>query len=172
MDAFLFSTGPRDLRGIFFRSSNFRDKFMPKWVPVNNKKAYFNYEILDSYQAGIMLNGPEVKAVRAHAFSFNDAYCVIDGSSVVLKKFHIAVKDGTENDFLRDRKLLLNKKEIKKLERGIKEQGLTIVPVSLYFTETNLIKVGVALARGKKNYDKRYKEKYSIVKKEIENNSI
>lgn len=122
---------------------------------MQNKKSKFNYELLDSYIAGIVLNGPEVKAIRDDKMAFNDAYCVIENGEIFLKKFHISLKDMDESHTLRDRKLLLNKKEIRKIERAIKEKGLTIVPTSIFFADKGLIKVGLSTARGKKLYDKR-----------------
>jgi SsrA-binding protein len=130
---------------------------------MDNKKARFNYELLDSYTAGIQLTGPEVKAIREGKVSFNDSYCMIENGEVFLKKLHISVKDGDEKAVLRDRKLLLNKSEIKKLEKGIKEKGLTIVPTAVFVNKTGLIKANIALAKGKKNYDKRE----SIKKKDL-----
>lgn len=132
-----------------------------------NKKASFNYELLDSYKAGIQLTGPEVKAIRDNKVAFNDAYCLIENGEVFLKKLHISVKDGDEKATLRDRKLLLNRKEINKLERATKEKGLTIVPTSIYVNNTGLIKVDIALAKGKKNYDKRE----SIKKRDLSRNN-
>lgn len=120
-----------------------------------NKKAKFNYELLDTYTAGMMLNGPEVKAIRDNKMSFNDAFCSIENNEIFLNKFHISVENGGENDFLRKRKLLLNRKEINKIQRAMKEKGLTVVPISIFFTKTSLIKMDIALARGKKQFDKR-----------------
>ena len=129
---------------------------------LSNKKVYYNYEILDTYTAGFMLTGPEVKAVCDNGASFGDAYCVIEDGCLILKKFHISVKDDL--DTLRDRRLLLNKKELRKLDKVLKEKGLTIVPISVFTTKTGLIKASVALAKGKRNYDKRE----SIKKKDLE----
>ena len=99
---------------------------------MNNKKCKFEYELLDSYIAGIQLNGPEVKAIRDNKISFNDSFCSIENNEIYLNKFHISIKDGGENDFLRKRKLLLNKKEIIKIGKDIKEKGLTVVPSSIF----------------------------------------
>ena len=134
---------------------------------MENKKARFNYEFLDTYTAGIVLNGQEVKAVRDGKVAFNDSYCVIEAGEMFLKKLHISAKEATDHEVIRDRKLLLNRKEINKLERGMKEKGLTIVPTAMYVNKTGLIKVGIALAKGKKNYDKRE----SIKKREQQRNN-
>lgn len=122
---------------------------------MQNKKAFFDYEILEQFVAGIALTGPEVNAIRDNKMSFGDAFCVITNGEVFLKKMHISVKEGGDNEFVRDRKLLLHKKEINKISKALKEKGLTMVPTSMFVNETNLIKVGVGLAKGKKNYDKR-----------------
>jgi SsrA-binding protein len=134
---------------------------------MENKKARFNYELLNTYTAGIMLTGPEVKAIRDNRVSFNDAYCIITNGEVIVKKLHISVKEGGENEFLRDRKILLRKKEISELNKALVERGLTIIPISIFVTKTGLIKLGVAVARGKKLYDKRE----TIKKRDLERNS-
>ena len=99
--------------------------------------------------------------------SFADSFCTIENGEIWLNKFHISVANGGDNDFLRKRKLLLNKKEIKKIERAIKEKGLTVVPTSIFFTSTSLIKMDIALARGKKQYDKRE----TIKKRDLDRNN-
>ena len=134
---------------------------------MQNKKAKYEYEFLDTFEAGVMLTGPEVKAVRDNRMAFNDAYCAFKDDELFLLKFHISVKDGGDNEFLRDRKLLLTRKELGKLQREVKENGLTIVPTGIFFTKTGLVKLGIALARGKKVYDKRE----SIKKRDLARNS-
>lgn len=134
-----------------------------------NKKCRYNYSLLESFTAGIILNGPEVKALREDKVSFGDSFCHITNGEMFLRKLHISVKDGSEGECMRDRKLLLNKKEISKIGRALKEKGLTIVPVSIFFNKTGLVKVEIFLAKGKKQYDKRSKEKYSSVKLALEN---
>ncbi len=133
---------------------------------MQNKKARFNYELLDTYTAGLILIGKEVKAIRENKMSFGDAYCSIESGEAFLNKFHISVKDGNDNDFFRKRKLLLNRKEINKIEKSIKEKGLTVIPISIFITKTGLIKMDVALAKGKKQYDKRE----TIKKRDLERN--
>ena len=132
-----------------------------------NKKARYNYELLDGYVCGIILNGREVKSIRENRMAFNDSYCVIQDNEVFLKKFHISI-DAPEQECLRDRKLLLNKKEIKKIQRAIKEKGLTIVPTSIFFTDTQLIKIGISTAKGKKSFDKRASLKEKDLKRQSE----
>lgn len=129
-----------------------------------NRKASFNYIFLKEYTAGIVLNGPEVKAIRANQCSFVDSYCTIIDGEVFLKKMHINV--DKEDDRTRDRKLLLNKKEIRKIAADIKEKGVSLIPVRLYFNKTQLIKVDIALAKGKKLYDKRQSIKERDLKKQ------
>lgn len=130
-----------------------------------NKKAKYNYELLDSYTCGIILTSLEVKAIRENKMAFNDAYCIIENNEVFLKKFHISI-DASEQDCLRDRKLLLNKKEILKIKKVMKEKGFTIVPTSIYFNETQLIKLAISTARGKNTYDKRSSLKEKDLKRQ------
>lgn len=118
---------------------------------MTNKKAYFNYTILDEYTAGIVLNGPEVKAIRDSKLSFNDSYCLINNGEIFVRSMHISI-DGEP---VRDRKLLLHKKEIERINKVVKEKGLTVVPLAVFVNETGLIKVKIGVAKGKKNYDKR-----------------
>jgi SsrA-binding protein len=123
-----------------------------------NRSAYFEYFIDDKFIAGIMLTGTEVKSLRAGKASFNDSYCLIHQDELWLKSLHIAeYSHGTVNnhDPVRDRKLLLNKKEIKKLQAKMKEKGYTIVPLRIFFNDKNLAKLEIGLAKGKKLYDKR-----------------
>lgn len=125
---------------------------------IKNRSAYFEYYIDDKYTAGIMLKGTEVKSLREGKASFNDSYCIIHGNELYLRSFHISeYSHGTVNnhDPVRERKLLLNRREIKKLESKIKEKGYTVVPLRLFFNEKNLAKLEIGLARGKKLHDKR-----------------
>ncbi|MGE5520551.1 MAG: SsrA-binding protein SmpB [Candidatus Dadabacteria bacterium] len=125
---------------------------------IKNRAAYFEYFIDDKYTAGISLTGTEVKSLRAGKASFNDSYCIIDHGEVFIKSLHISeYLHGTVNNHnpIRDRKLLLNRREIKKLEGKIKEKGFTIIPLRLFFNENNLIKVEIGLGKGKKLHDKR-----------------
>lgn len=124
-----------------------------------NRKARFNYILTDEYVAGIVLTGCEIKSIRDGGCSINESYCTIsDGGEVFVKNMHIAPygKSGHENtDPLRDRKLLLNKKEIKKLKKGVSENGMTIVPTLLFINENGIAKIKISLAKGKHNYDKK-----------------
>ena len=125
---------------------------------IKNRNAYYEYFIIDKYTAGIVLTGTEVKSLRTGKASFNDSYCIFQKGELWIKSFHIAeYTHGTFNnhDPLRERKLLLSKRELKRLENKLKEQGYTIVPLRLFFNEKNIAKVEIGLAKGKKLHDKR-----------------
>lgn len=127
-------------------------------MAIKNRSAFFEYYIEDKYTAGLVLTGTEVKSIREGKASFNDSYCYFHKGELWIKSLHISeYSHGTYNnhDPLRERKLLLNKKEIKKLEGKIKEKGFTIVPLALFFTEKGLVKLEVGLGKGKKTHDKR-----------------
>jgi SsrA-binding protein len=126
-------------------------------IIASNRKARYEYEILDTFEAGIALLGPEVKALRAGKASLGDAYADIRRGQVYLINAHIGAYEqaGRANaPPLRDRKLLLHRKEISRLEGRVAERGLTLVPLRLYFLNGRA-KVELALARGKRRYDKR-----------------
>jgi SsrA-binding protein len=127
-------------------------------MEIKNRSAYFEYFIDDKLIAGIMLLGTEVKSLREGKANFNDSYCLFQGSELWIKSFHIAqYSHGTVNnhDPVRDRKLLLSKRELKKMQAKMKEKGYTIVPLRLYFNDNNLAKLEIGLAKGKKLHDKR-----------------
>jgi len=122
-----------------------------------NRKAWHNYEIIDKYEAGIELIGSEVKSVRASKISFKDSFAALKNGQVILYNFHISPYDKTSHfghDPERPRRLLLHKKEIRKLKAKTEEQGLTLVPLRMYFSG-RYAKIEIALARGKRKYDKR-----------------
>ncbi len=127
-------------------------------INIRNKKASFEYELLDKLVSGMQLVGTEIKSIRNGKVSLNDSYCQFYGGELYAKNIHISEYElGTvyNHPAKRDRKLLLNKKELQKLERKTKESGLTIVPVRLFINDRGLAKLEIALARGKKIYDKR-----------------
>jgi len=127
-------------------------------VVIKNKRATFDYEILERYVAGIQLFGTEIKSIRDGKASLVDTFCVFIKDELWVKNMHIAAYFfGTYNnhEVRRDRKLLLTKRELRKLIRGTKETGFTIVPLKLFINEKGLAKLEIGLARGKKNYDKR-----------------
>lgn len=139
-------------------------------MEIKNRSAYFEYFIDNKYDAGMVLLGTEVKSLRAGRASFNDSYCLIHKGEIWLKSFHIAeYSHGTVNnhDPLRDRKLLLQKREIKKIEAKLKEKGYTLIPLRIFFNEKNLFKIEIGLAKGKKLHDKRESIKKRETDREI-----
>ena len=125
---------------------------------MNNRQAYFNYYIEEKYVAGVVLLGTEVKSIREGKVSFNDAFCLFEGNELWVRGLYIAeYKLGTTNNHIavHDRKLLLNKRELKKLAARMKERGFTIVPLKVFLNEKNLVKIEIGVGRGKKNHDKR-----------------
>lgn len=125
---------------------------------IRNRSAYFEYHIEDKYEAGLVLTGTEVKSIRAGKASFNDSYCYFHKGELWVKSLHISeYSHGTYNnhDPLRERKLLLTKRELKKLENKIKEKGYTIVPLALFFNSKGFAKMEIGLGKGKKLHDKR-----------------
>jgi SsrA-binding protein len=139
-------------------------------MEIKNRSAFHEYFIDNTYVAGIVLRGTEVKSLRAGKTSFNDSYCIIHKGEVWLKSLHIAeYSHGTVNnhDPLRDRKLLLEKREIRKIDAKLKEKGYTVVPLRIFFNEKNLIKIEIGLGRGKKLHDKRETIKNRDVEREM-----
>ncbi len=137
---------------------------------MNNRQAYFNYAIEDKFTAGIMLLGTEVKSMREGKVSFNDSFCYFDNNELWIRSLFIAeYSHGTANNHIavHDRKLLLTKRELRKLTTRMKEQGYTIVPLRIFFNEKNLAKVEIGLGRGKKLHDKRETLKKRDTEKEI-----
>ena len=137
---------------------------------IKNRSAYFEYFIDNKYDAGIVLTGTEVKSLREGKASFNDSYCLVNKGEVWIKNLHIAeYSHGTANnhDPLRERKLLLKKREILKIESKLKEKGYTIIPLRIFFSEKNLAKVEIGLAKGKKLHDKRESIKQREVEREM-----
>ncbi len=124
-----------------------------------NKKAYHDYEILEKFEAGMVLQGSEVKALRAKRANLNDAFCRFIKGELHLMNAHIAELETTNRAFSRDtrspRKLLLHKKELDKLYEKVQKDGLTIIPLMIYFNERNFAKLSIAVAKGKQLHDKR-----------------
>lgn len=137
---------------------------------LKNRQATFEYFIDSRYEAGMVLLGTEVKSLREGKASFNDSYCLIHKGEAWLKSLHIAeYSHGTVNnhDPLRDRKLLLKKREIKKIEAGLKEKGFTLIPLRIFFSEKNIAKIEIGLAKGKKMHDKRESIRQKDVEREM-----
>jgi SsrA-binding protein len=139
-------------------------------LEIKNRSAYHEYFFDNKYVAGIILTGTEVKSLRAGKASFNDSYCIIHKGEIWIKSLHIAeYSHGTVNnhDPVRDRKLLLQKREINKIEAKLKEKGYTLIPLLIFFNEKNLIKVEIGLGKGKKLHDKRETIKKRDVEREM-----
>lgn len=140
-------------------------------ILIRNKRATFDYEIQERYIAGIQLFGTEIKSIRDGKAGLTDTYCTFIKDELWVRNMHIATYFfGTYNnhDVRRDRKLLLNKKELRKLARATRETGLTIVATKLFINAKGLAKLEIALARGKKNYDKRQSLKEKDAKRDLE----
>jgi SsrA-binding protein len=132
----------------------------PNQVNIRNKKAKFEYELIDKYDAGIQLTGAEIKSIRSGNASIKEAYCFLKKGELWIKNMHISpYEPASYNNPIsptRDRKLLLQKRELEKLEGAMKNKGLTIVPLKVFIAKSGYAKVSIALARGKKQYDKRH----------------
>lgn len=139
-----------------------------------NKRAYFEYQILEKLIAGIQLQGSEVKSIKASKVSIAEAYCYIKDGEMFIKGMHVTEhkEGGIHNNHIpvRDRKLLLKKKEILGLAEKMSQKGLTIVPLEIIVTNTGFIKLEVGLAKGKNLYDKRTSIKEKDLKRELERN--
>jgi len=135
---------------------------------LKNKKAYFNYEVIDTYNCGICLFGTEVKSIRNGDINFTDSYCLFVDNELFLKNFNISeYKFGNMNNHeaKRDRKLLLTKRELKKLKDKIQIKGNTIIPLRIYINDKGLVKLEIGLCKGKHMYDKRESIKIKDLKR-------
>ncbi len=141
---------------------------------IKNKKAYFEYQILEKHFAGIQLKGSEVKSIRAAKTSISEAYCFIANDELFIKGMHVTEhKEGGQHNNhepVRDRKLLMKKKEIIKLRENITQKGLTLIPLEIILSDTGFIKIEIGLAKGKKLFDKRESIKEKDIKRELERN--
>lgn len=140
-------------------------------IEIKNKKATFEYEILESFTAGIVLCGTEIKSIRAGKASLVDSWCYFVGNELFVKNMNISEYWwGTVNrhDPRRDRKLLLEKRELRKLQRAVKEKGMTIIATRLFIAENGYAKLNIALARGKREFDKRQSIKEKDLRREME----
>jgi SsrA-binding protein len=139
-------------------------------INIRNKRASFEYQFLDTYVAGIVLTGTEIKSIRQGKVNLQDAYCLFMGDELFIRQMNISkYSEGTyfNHEPLRDRKLLLQKRELSKLQTRLQDQGLTVVPTRLFVTERGFAKVEIALAKGKKLYDKREDIKTRDVEREM-----
>jgi SsrA-binding protein len=137
---------------------------------IRNRSAYHEYFIEEKYDAGMVLVGTEVKSIREGKLSFADSFCIFFKSELWVRNLHIAeYRFGTTNNHLavHDRKLLLNRKELRKLENKLKDKGYTLIPLRVFFSEKGLVKMEIGLAKGKKLYDKRETIKDRDTQREI-----
>ena len=140
-------------------------------IRILNKKAKFEYIILDRYTAGIVLYGTEIKSIREGKASLVDSYCTVEHGEIYVKQMHIAeYRFGSyaNHEAKRDRKLLLQRREIRKLEKATKDTGKTIIPLELFINEKGLAKMEIALCQGKHSYDKRQSLREADDKRQIE----
>ncbi|MFN6374900.1 MAG: SsrA-binding protein SmpB [Chitinophagia bacterium] len=139
-------------------------------MEIKNRTATFDYFIEDKFDAGMMLTGTEVKALREGKVSFNDSYCLLDQEELYIKGLHISpYSHGSyaNHNPTRDRKLLLKKKEINRIAQKLKEKGFTIVPLKIYFNDRGFAKIQIGLGKGKKLHDKRESIKERETQREI-----
>lgn len=127
-------------------------------LEISNRKAYYEYFFEQTYIAGLVLSGTEIKSLRAGKASFNDSYCVFQNGELFVKSLHISEYSFgtyTNHEPMQERKLLLNKRELQKLEAKTKEKGYSIIPLKIFLAESGYFKMEIGLGKGKKNYDKR-----------------
>ncbi|MCY1367221.1 SsrA-binding protein [compost metagenome] len=142
---------------------------LQKTINIKNRKASFEYYFLEEYTAGMVLTGTEIKSIREGKVSMADAYCYFSKGELYVKNLNIArYENGTHynHEPLRERKLLLSRRELRKLENKLTDKGLTIIPSRLFINDTGLAKMAIALAKGKKLYDKRDSIKEKDMKRE------
>ena len=143
----------------------------PQNINIRNKRAYFEFEILEKFVAGIQLAGTEIKSIRSSKASIVEAYCRFTRNELYIVNMNVSEYDfGNINNHeaRRDRKLLLNKKELEKLKKKTKESGLTIVPLRMFMNDRGLAKLEIGLAKGKKTHDKRENLKEKDAKRDMD----
>ena len=143
-------------------------------ILIDNRKANYNYFLLEEYVAGIVLEGCEVKSIRNRDVNMSDSYCTFVGNELVIKNMHISPYKNSgfaykDYDPKRDRKLLLTKRELRKLQKDVQTKGYTIVPVNLYTNDKGLVKLTIAMAKGKHTYDKSQTIKERDLDREMKN---
>jgi SsrA-binding protein len=137
---------------------------------IRNRKASYEYSFLEKYIAGIVLTGPEVKSIREGKINMTDAFCTFEHDELYVRELNISpYKEGTYNNLpeKRPRKLLLSRQELRKISGKLKEKGITLIPIRLFFTDRGFIKLEIALAKGKKDYDKRDSIKERDISREV-----
>lgn len=143
-------------------------------VEIENRRANHQYQLIDKFSAGIQLTGSEIKSVRNGSANISEAYCFFQKGELFIKNMHISeYKYGSDNNHppRRLRKLLLKKRELNRLQQKVKEQGLTIIPVRMFVNERGFAKVDIALARGRRYFDKRDRIKEKDLKRDMERSS-
>ena len=143
-------------------------------ILIDNRKANYNYFLLEEYVAGIVLIGCEIKSIRNRDVNMSDSYCTFVGNELIIKNMHISPYKNSgfaygDYDPKRDRKLLLTKRELRKLQRDVQTKGITIVPVNLYTNDKGLVKLTIAMAKGKHTYDKSQTIKERDLDREMKN---
>lgn len=143
-------------------------------ILIDNRKANYNYFLLEEYVAGIALIGCEVKSIRNRDVNMSDSYCTFVGNELIIKNMHISPYKNSgftykDYDPKRDRKLLLTKRELRKLQKDVQAKGYTIVPVNLYINDKGLVKLTIAMAKGKHTYDKSQTIKERDLDREMKN---
>ena len=131
---------------------------MSNRINIKNRKAYHDYDLIERFHAGIQLAGTEIKSIRMGKVSLSDSYCIFHGNELFVRGLQISEYASTSyngHDPGRERKLLLNRKELNKLQRKVKESGLTIIALRIYFSDSGYAKMEISLAKGMKQYDKR-----------------
>jgi len=144
---------------------------VPTPKEIVNRKAKYEYQLTDQFDAGIVLVGTEVKSLRAGNANLSDAYCMMVDGNLVMKSMYIAEYDHgniNNHETRRDRRLLLKKSELRKIDRKITEKGMTLVPYKIYFTERGFVKIEIWLAAGKKSFDKRQSIKERDSKRQLD----
>lgn len=140
-------------------------------INIKNKRAYFDFEVLDTYTAGLMLTGTEIKSIREGKAQISEAFCQIKKEELFVINMYIKEYDlGTHynHEPKRTRKLLLNKRELKQIEKKVKEKGFTIIPIKVFLSERGLAKMVIGIAKGKKTHDKRESIKNKDIKRETD----
>jgi SsrA-binding protein len=143
-------------------------------ILIDNRKANYNYFLLENYVAGIALKGCEIKSIRNRDVNMSDSYCTFVGNELIIKNMHISPYKNAgftyqDYDPKRDRKLLLTKRELRKLQKDVQTKGYTIVPVNLYTNDKGLVKLTIAMAKGKHTYDKSQSIKERDLDREMKN---
>ncbi|KEO74922.1 SsrA-binding protein [Anditalea andensis] len=148
-----------------------KDNRFQKTINIKNKKAGFEFEFIDKFTAGLVLKGTEIKSIREGKVSLTEAFCFFRNNELFIRQMHIAPYSfaaSYNHDAVRERKLLLSKKELDKLSRKFEEKGLSIIPVRIFINDRGLAKMEIALGKGKKLHDKRQDIKNKDAKRDLD----